>query len=830
MARMSDQLAESRPRTNVPGSYQPLVPVAAAVAGGIVCDRLADLPPAVWLAAAVCCLVCWLLLYRARYHGAGALVLLVGVAACAGTWHQLRWNYFRYDEVGRFAGPVQQPVCLEGVAIGSPRYTPPPPANPLRMLPATATTYLEVRVLAVRDGTVWRSASGRARLVVAGQLLGVVHGDRLRIFANLAKVSPAQNPGQFDRRWHARSHRRLARLRTSWPDCVTVLHRGSRWDPFCWPSHLRIQAHRLLDRHIGPRQAALASGVLLGAREQVDPDLHEAFFVTGTVHLLAISGLHVGMVALVFYWLFRRLVGSQQRALAMVAALVVLYALLAQARPPVVRAAVLVLVYCLARFSGRVPLPGNSLAAALLVVLAANPADLFRTGVQLSFLAAGVIFTVMAVWPPRQQLDPLDRIVQESKPRWLRLLGWLAALCGRTLLVSILLWLVLLPLIVARFHIVAWIAPLVGLLIWIPMAAAVVCGLLLLITGWLLPPVAAVFGYLCGVALGIVQLGLNWGQQIPGNPLWVPGPAEWWLAGFYGMVAVYGLMPSLRTRRMLWAAALSAWIAAGWAAWPRPNTHGALHCTFLAVGHGCAAVVQTPSGGVLLFDAGCLGDPRWAASDLAKFLWLQGYTRVDRIILSHADADHYNMVPYLLGRFAVEGIVVGPSMFRQTSPALGALRRALAEAGVPVLRCSAGSTLWNEPGCALRVLHPPEKWPPHSDNAASLVVKVDARGRSILLTGDIEPPGLDLLLTRTDGACDVLLAPHHGSRRSNPPGLTAWCQPEVVILSGAAGDQYSETAATCKAAGIDVFHTARSGAIGVIVDGETLRIQTYRRN
>lgn len=828
MAGMLDQDVDSLARETPGACYAPLVPVAAAAAVGILCDRLADLPPAAWLAVAAFSLTLWVLIGRVRCHRVASLALLTAVAACAGGWHQLRWNYFDSDDLGLLARDDPQPVCLEALAIDSPRHIPAPPADPLRILPPSGLVYLDVRVLAVRDGTAWRRASGRARLVISGQLLGVLHGDRLRIFASLSRIALPENPGQFDRQWHERSYRRVARLRAPWPDCVTVLRRGNWFSPRRWLNHLRIQADRQLGRYIGPHEAALASAVLLGAREQIDPDLNETFFTTGAVHLLAISGLHVGMVAVVFYWTFRHLGVSQQRAMAMVAALVMLYALLAQARPPVVRAAILVFVWCIARFAGRAVLPKNSLAAALLIVLAMNPADLFRTGVQLSFLAAGVIFAATAVWPRRRRDDPLDRLVERTSPVWRRLAMGACARCWQSLLLSGVLWLVLLPLIVARFHAVAWIAPLVSLLAWIPMAAAVISGLLLLLTGWLLPPAAMVFGWLCRVALRILQQGLDWAQQIPGNPLWVVGPPDWWLAGFYGMLGLYVLVPQLRPRRLLSVVALSAWLVVLCAVWPRPYRDGRLRCTFLSVGHGCAVVIETPSGRALLFDAGCFGDPQWAASDLARYLRLRGHARLDRIVLSHPDVDHYNMVPYLLDRFAVDAIVAGPLMFHRTTPAIDALRQAIARAGTPLHYCTAGDTIWSEPGCALSVLHPPAHWRGESDNANSLVVMVDTPKRRVLLTGDIEPPGLDLLLRRNDGRCDVLLVPHHGSRRSTPPGLLAWCRPRMAIVSGAAGDLSGEVMSVYRSAGIEVFHTARSGAIEVLIDGVTMSARPIR--
>ncbi len=140
------------------------------------------------------------------------------------------------------------------------------------------------------------------------------------------------------------------------------------------------------------RQSALADAVLLGTREQLDPDQTEGFRETGTVHLLVIAGLHLGILAGVATLLLARLPIPRRWALATVALFTLTYMLLVQAQPPVVRATILVLAACGSLWLGRERLGMNVLAGAGLVVLALNPADLFRVGPQLSFLCvAGIL-------------------------------------------------------------------------------------------------------------------------------------------------------------------------------------------------------------------------------------------------------------------------------------------------------------------------------------------------------------------------------------------------------------------------------------------------------
>jgi predicted membrane metal-binding protein len=126
-----------------------------------------------------------------------------------------------------------------------------------------------VSAIAVRDGDQWRTASGRATLLVDGHLLGIRAGDRLRVFAQSSLIETAQNPGEFDRARYARGDRELFALQTSYPDAVVRLSTGSAADPRRWLDAVRAKGYSLLAASLeGPRQG-LAAAILLGQREQV---------------------------------------------------------------------------------------------------------------------------------------------------------------------------------------------------------------------------------------------------------------------------------------------------------------------------------------------------------------------------------------------------------------------------------------------------------------------------------------------------------------------------------------------------------------------------------
>jgi len=126
------------------------------------------------------------------------------------------------------------------------------------------------------------------------------------------------------------------------------------------------------------------------------------------------------------------------------------------------------------------------------------------------------------------------------------------------------------------------------------------------------------------------------------------------------------------------------------------------------------------------------------------------------------------------------------------------------------------------------VLHPPRRGVIGSDNANSLTLRADYASRTILLTGDLEPPGMDDLLAGEPIACDVALAPHHGSSRSGQDEFLAWCRPEWVVISAAANEGDAAVTASGNVAA-RALHTGRSGAVQVTLGAGRFEVRTWRR-
>jgi len=815
----------------VEAPHQPMIWLAGAVALGIVVDRYAPLTPTWWFAAAMGLLLLWWMAWTCNLRQVSIVCLLLAGSCVGGARHHLHWSVFEQHDIGLLAQEESVGVSLRAVALESPHLTPAPPPNPLATIQVGDRSHLRIRVTAYRRLDIWRPATGITTLRVDGHLPQVRTGDQIEVVGQLYQASPDENPGGFNFRDQQRKDRELCRLSAANPDSVQVLKHGTRWSARRLLAWLRSRGNETFAEHLRPSTASLASALLLGEREQLDRERTDRFFLSGVIHLLAISGLHVAMLTSGVWLLGRFGFTSRRTTLALVIGFVMFYALLTDARPPVVRAATVITAMCFAAWAGR-PVTGlNTLAAAAIVVLAINPAELFSTGAQLSFLAVGVLSVCAPLLAPRPIVDPLDRLIAQTRPWPVRAFKRGASGLGRAFLAGAAVWLVTLPLVMHRFHLAAPAALVLGPLLAPLTAIGLFSGFALLVSGWIFPPLAPVFAYVCDGSLSLLEGGVAYAAQWPGGHWWTPGASWWWTAIFYAVLLWLALSPRWRPS-IPWRVALpTAWAAAGLlviGAAPIASESQSLDCTFISLGHGLSVFIETPEGRTVLYDAGRLGVPEAGARSIAAVIWSRGYTHLDAVVLSHADADHYNALPTLLEQFSVGEIYVSPYMFEQESSALARLKQAIEASGAKLRSMATGDQIAFPSSLKIRCLHPPRGQPQGSDNANSIVLSVEHQKRVILLTGDVEKSGLRTLLGSPPVDCDVTLAPHHGSIGSEPARFARWCRPEWVVISSGRGRDLSLSREAFEAAGANVLNTSTAGAVRVRVQSGEISLRSWR--
>ncbi len=667
-------------------------------------------------------------------------------------------------------------------------------------------TQWRVACYQVRDGDQWVKTQAISTLTVTGRIDDMLPGDRLQVFGSYALVPPPTNPGEGDLRPLFHADGQFVFLRADSKEQVQLLVRSWR-RPLSRLTAIAVRRiDRAIHRYVTLEQAPLAAALVFGQRQQVDWNEQQHLLSTGTLHMLAISGMHIEMVAgalFVICWLMGL---HQRQSLIVVAVCILAYAMIAGANPPVLRAVFIVLAVCLARWKGRRIHLSNLLAFSALALLLMNSWWIHNVGVQLSFVAvAAIALFAQGVTGRGARADALAAVIEESRSPRERYVRQVLLWCWQMTCLSFWIWLFTLPLIWANFHIVSFVAIPLNILLWPFLVVGLLSGLLLFIVWWL-PPIAWLLGWICGICLWCITQLVWLGDLVPLGHLWLPSPGSIWLGSYVaisvaGCVLIYwkshfrpylgatlvfwlliGLLPFVVGQRGLgpdWLRNLAMAAAPSWFKYSSDQ----LRVTFIDVGHGTSVLMELPTGEVWLYDAGHLGGGPRSHEKIAAVLWSLPTSRIDRMFLSHADADHYNAVPGLIERFRVNSVTASPHFWQHTAPELGLLREQLNHRGVQMLRLVENEQL--QAGQILAsVLHPPGDWSDKADNGNSLTLRVEYAGRSCLLPGDLEKAGLSRLLSRTPSHCDVLMAPHHGSLTQDPRRIIQWSTPDWVVISG----------------------------------------------
>ena len=546
--------------------HRPAVGAAAMIAAGILIDRVGEISFRTWLGASVCSIAVAILAGRLRGNNATvtfrALLVLAGVVSIGGARHHQFWSLRRTNNILAFTQDEKIPIRLVGVI-----------ETPVDIIEAEhgprIPSWLEVdrslcmlRCERLDDAGNWRPVSGRVRIDVSGQFVHADIGDRVEVLGELIRTHPPENPGGFDFRDYLKRQGADCLVSVNHPAAITRLAPGHGvWTRVMrWRTRIREECNRMFMLHLSSSSRALAQSLLIGDRSRMTDELRGAFAESGTMHLLAISGLHVGILAWLL-WLLCRGANFSPRVTTIAIMVGVLgYAFFTNHRPPVLRAAALTTITLLGYSRYRQVDGYNTLGVCAALLLLWNPGDLFDVGFQLSFLAVGAILWALS-WGEHLREHVADLRPERGPVRALLdpALRWL----GRGYAVTGAIWFATLPMTITWFHLVAPIGFLINVLL-IP-CVAVVLGLgylflfVSLVAAPLSAPCAALFDGSLNALLSAVQLaqGTSFGH------FYVSAPPNWWLVAFYGLLAVsWQLLGTPRTAG--WAARmLLIWIAVG---------------------------------------------------------------------------------------------------------------------------------------------------------------------------------------------------------------------------------------------------------------------------
>jgi competence protein ComEC len=706
------------------------------------------------------------------------------------------------------------------------------------------STRLTVSASSIFIDNNWREVGGSA-LVFVPRYPEYHYGDVLQLTGEPA--TPVQL-GDFDYRGYL-AHQGI--YTTMYFPHITILGEGQGFKPLAWIYNLRSHLSQLLADILPEPQAALAQGILLGMRGNIPADLNQDFSRSGTSHLLAISGVNVGIMAGILLgvglWLFGR-----KHYLYVWLALVAVwfYTVITGLNPPVVRGAIMASLFLLAEGLGRQRSAAAALTLAAAVMVGIHPYVFGDASFQLSFLAmAGLIF-----------LYPVFRILGRNivakrfgeEGFFVSLANVTVDTMSATLGAIIAVW----PLITYYFGLFSLVGPLATFLAMPVLPVIIATGTLTTLVGLASLSVAQTLGWLTWPFLSYMILVVKGLGSPSVSSVQVGWITPVFIICYYVVLAaavlIYSKWQKLRNMlsgeaglmkgginlsfgisrniKLIVALLLVLAVLLGYAALNMPG--GDLRVSFLNVGEGDAVLIQKGSRQVLV-DGG--PTPQAITLELSKQMPFWDRT-IDLVILTHSHQDHLAGLIEVMRRYRVQQVLYTDS--DSASAAYDEWIRLIGEGGVKSTIASAGQQIDLGDGIIIEVLNPQSELitgtPSDVDNNGVALLLKDDKVSFLLVADIMSDTEWEMMRARTDLAGTVLKVAHHGSDTSTTREFLSVVNPQIAVISVGEDNKFGLPDSTIiarleeKVGQGNVYRTDINGTINFTTDGERLWVETRK--
>ncbi len=779
---------------------------------GLVAGRFFDPPVAVVLfvstVPAALAFACW---YADKRPALLSISLAAALALAGLVRYELVTSYFSPDHISHFMNH-DGIVAVRGIVAGYPERR----LEKVNFTLSAHEIYFKERV--------WPT---HGKILISLVELDTLfeYGDELVVRGKLRQPKDRRNPGEFDYRefllaqgihgsvmiYHAAQIKKLSSNNGSWFLREVV-----------FPSKNYLE--KFIRNNLPAQEAALLSGLLIGERGEIPVELRGAFAKLGVIHILAVSGMHVGFIMIIFMGVmgFLRLPPWLRVALTILA--LMFYAHVTNLKPPVVRASIMGGLLLFGTLLERKTNVYNTLALAALFILILNPLELFQAGFQLSFSA---VFSIVYFYPKLRGLKTIADLLARIQGR--AVLRYPLELA----LVSAAAFLGTLPFTLMYFNRLPNFA-LAANLVVIPLAfLGLANGLVAAVFNLIMPALAKLYLAASWFFLHTLIHFVEWASALPFAQIAMYRFSLGLGVGYFMLLVLIFNFNFAAARRwliifVLCLANYFVWQGAG-------RNSNELTVTFLDVGQGDAALIRFPNGKKMLIDGG----PRGRHADagawvIAPYLQREGIHEIDALVLSHTDADHLGGFPFLMRNFKVRevwdnGVMKDTQLCREYLGLIDSLnitRR--------VLR--AGAVVDDFSPVKIFVLHPTEnflKQNPANVNEASLSLKLSYGEIDFIFMGDVETAGEQAIPKFGDLlASEVLKVSHHGSRTSSSEQILNLVRPQLAAISVGELNKFEhphdEVLARLRFLNSRVLRTDRHSAILLKSDGKTVEVVNWK--
>lgn len=741
-----------------------------------------------WGTALLVVLAAWFMEYR-REANFILILVAIGLLGAAAIQRYLNIKNPLDDVVGRT-------VTVKGQIADSPRYMEERDVYVLDVFSVTAqNTHMDI------DAKVQVTVYPGSR---KSQRLRFNFGDIVEVRGLLQRPKGQRNPRCFDYRAYLQ-RRGIFNTMAVYDYSIKRIGIGRIAFPRSWLYKLRTRAENILDTNIGGQEGELLKTMLLGQKWLLPVQIQQDFQKTGLAHVLAISGLHIGFIAVVLNRMVQLLRLSKKQSFVFITGVLGLYCVLVGSAPSVIRAAVMAVMVLGSRVVGWQSNMLNNVFAAAFLILLCCPADLFEVGFQLSFAAViGIVF--------------FSRYFEN-------LFGFFPKSIASGLSVTISAQLGVWPLIAYYFNTFSIIAVLANLFL-VPLSGLIVMLGFGMISGSMIIPFLGIL--LAPLIKLLCALLINWNEifaALPWTFIRVVSPSLIFMVCYYMVFWFLSQDRPLRMRYpLLWccglvitALALSIFI---------PVVNNDLYIVFLDVGQGDCVYIRTPDEKHILIDGGGKYPSSYDGTfDVGEdvvvpFLLKNGVWHLDLVVMSHAHDDHIEGLVSVLNNIRVRAFMEYPP--GEDNENYAKLKELVAKNGIRNIHAHEGLSYRVGKDVWLDVIYPPKESTEvqtlfsRGDNNRSLLLLLRCKGTGVLFTGDMEADVENYLVPEWNGYVDVLKVAHHGSNTSSTDEWLDVLSPQLAVIQvgkNSFGHPHPHVLQRLERRGIRIFRNDHHGAV-----------------
>ena len=652
-------------------------------------------------------------------------------------------------------------------------------------------------------------------IVYDEEKLNIEIGNQIEVSGELSFYEEERNPGNFNQKLYYQKQGIHASV---WASEVVVTDKAV--DSIRNRLYqLRVKWKNALVEVLGEKDGNILAAMLLAEKNGMDEEIKELYQANGVAHVLAISGLHLSVIGVGLYKIFRRLSGSYLIGGSAGISFLVLYILMIGMSVSVLRALIMFLFRVGADMAGRHYDVPTALPAAALITIIWKPLYLYDGGFWMSY---GAVLAIILVLPMFEGL-PFQ--------------GFWA---------SVAINLVTLPILLFYFYEVPLYSVILNMLVVPLMTVVLFCGILGS-AGYVMFDFGVIL-WICKGVFWVYEKCCEWFLQLPFSRIVAGRPEMWQMAVYYVclvMVIVLWRWNMQRkvgyyVGRLFVTSAIVLMLLSTVLVMMPSTSKGVVSVTMLDVGQGDGIFIRGPEGNTYLIDGGSSDVKKVGQYRMEAFLKSQGVGKIDYVFISHGDGDHTSGISEMIERMDV-GIAIETIVFPTRNvwdENLTELARTAINNGIRIVVMEAGQGL-TEGEMTMKCLAPvssSEESNYEDGNAGSMVLAMNYGEFDMLFTGDVEGDGEEILTEVLSDEYasvkwEILKVAHHGSKNSSSEEFLAVVKPSYALISAGRDNSYghphAETLERLAEIESQVLSTQENGAITVTTDGEKMKVESY---